>query len=268
MVSMDHSIKPDNVHAGAAAGCAGELAGRAVLITGAARRLGAAMTRGFHAQGASVGIHFHRSRQEAEQLAAELNQARTGSAVTIGADLLDIAVLGRLVDEVLAAFGRLDVLINNASSFYPTRVDEASASQWEDLLGTNLRAPFFLAQAAAPALRAAEGLIVNMVDIHAQRPLPNHAIYSSAKAGLAMLTRALARELGPQVRVNGIAPGPILWPEAGMDDSLKAEIVSKTLLKRTGNPEDIVRAALFFAKDAPYVTGQILAVDGGRSVGW
>ena len=276
MASMDHSIEPEKRHAAAQAGAHAEagrasadgLEGRVVLITSAARRLGAAMARGFHAEGANVGIHFHRSRQEAEQLMAELNRARAGSAVAFGADLLDTASLAGLVAQVQEAFGRLDILVNNASSFYPTPLGGVSASQWEDLMGTNLRAPFFLAQAAAPALRAGEGLILNMVDIHAQRPLPDHAIYSSAKAGLAMLTRALARELGPEIRVNGIAPGPILWPEAGMDESLKAQIVSKTLLKRSGCPRDIVRAALFFAKDAPYVTGQILAIDGGRSVGW
>jgi pteridine reductase len=245
-----------------------DMTGRTVLITGAARRLGAAMARGFHAVGANVCIHFHRSRQEAEQLSHELNTTRARSAIIIGADLLDTTSLPGVAAQALAAFDRLDVLINNASTFYPTPLGEASPTQWEDLLGTNLRAPFFLAQAAAAALRANEGLIVNMIDIHGQRPLPNHAVYSSAKAGLAMLTRALARELGPQVRVNGIAPGPILWPDTEMDPALKQEIVSKTLLKRSGSPRDIVRAALFFAQDAPYITGQILAVDGGRSVGW
>nr|WP_083537108.1 pteridine reductase [Steroidobacter denitrificans] len=273
---MNHSIEPGKRHIAALTGVGAEadrtsaddLEGRVVLITGAARRLGAAMARGFHAEGADIGIHFYRSRQDAEQLMTELNQTRAGSAVAVGADLLDTASLAELVTRIQAAFGRLDILINNASSFYPTPLGGVSASQWEDLMGTNLRAPFFLAQAAAPALRAGAGLILNMIDIHAQRPLPDHLIYSSAKAGLAMLTRALARELGPEIRVNGIAPGPILWPDAGMDESLKAEIVSKTLLKRSGCPQDIVRAALFFAKNAPYVTGQILAVDGGRSVGW
>jgi pteridine reductase len=239
-----------------------------VLITGAARRLGAALARGFHAHGANVCIHFHRSRQEAEQLAAALNELRAGSATTFSADLLDVAALPGLVEHATGTFGTLDVLINNASTFYPTPIGKVTPAQWEDLLGTNLRAPFFLSQAAAPALAQARGLILNMIDIHAQRPLPAHPVYSSAKAGLALLTRALARELGPAVRVNGIAPGPILWPEAGMDDALKQEIVARTLLKRSGSPEDIVRTALFFAKDAPYVTGQILAVDGGRSVGW
>ncbi|HMH64762.1 MAG TPA: SDR family oxidoreductase, partial [Rhizomicrobium sp.] len=158
--------------------------------------------------------------------------------------------------------------VNNASSFYATPLGTITPAQWNDLIGTNLQAPLFLAQAAAPHLRKSQGLIVNMNDIHAQRPLPLHPVYSTAKAGLAMLTRSLARELAPEVRVNGIAPGPILWPEAGMDVGLQQEIVAKTLLKRSGSPADIVRTVLFFAKDAPYVTGQILAVDGGRSLGW
>lgn len=244
------------------------LAGQSVLITGAARRIGAALARGFHAEGANVCIHFHRSASEAEQLRAELAAARAGSAIAVGSDLLDLAALPPLVDATVNAFGRLDVLINNASTFYPTPLGAVTARHWDDLMGTNLRAPLFLAQAAAPALKATRGLILNMVDIHAQRPLPQHPVYSSAKAGLMMLTRSLARELGPEVRVNGIAPGPILWPEAGMDEAVKQEIIDKTLLKHSGSPPDIVRTALFFAKDAPFVTGQILAVDGGRSVGW
>ena len=168
----------------------------------------------------------------------------------------------------MATFGRLDVLVNNASTFYPTPFGSISGAQWDDLMGSNLRAPLFLSQAAAPHLRRARGLIINMIDIHSQRPLPQHLVYSTAKAGLAMLTRGLARELAPDVRVNGLSPGPILWPDAGVDATLQQDIISKTLLKRTGSPDDIVRAALFLAKDAPFVTGQILAVDGGRSVGW
>jgi pteridine reductase len=244
------------------------LAGHAVLITGAARRIGAALARGFHEHGADVCIHCHKSIGEAEQLRDELNSRRPRSAVIVTADLLDVGSLPGVVAAAVGAFGRLDALLNNASTFYPTPLGAVSPAQWDDLMGTNLRAPFFLAQAAAPALRATKGAIVNMIDIHAQRPLPQHPVYSAAKAGLAMMTRALARELGPEVRVNGIAPGPIMWPEAGMNPQLKDEIVAKTLLKRGGSPEDVVRAALFFVKDAPYVTGQILAVDGGRSVGW
>lgn len=246
----------------------GSLAGRTVLVTGAARRIGAALVRGFHAAGASVCIHCHASAHEAARLRDELNAVRAHSACVAVADLLDVAAIPGVVDVAVREFGRLDVLINNASSFHPTPLGDVSLTQWDDLIGTNLRAPFFLAQAAAPHLRSAQGLILNLVDIHAQRPLPRYPVYSTAKAGLVMLTRALARELGPEVRVNAIAPGPILWPEAGMDEPLKQEIISKTLLKRSGSPQDIVRAALFFAKDAAYVTGQILAVDGGRSVGW
>jgi pteridine reductase len=244
------------------------LAGRSVLITGAARRIGAALARGFHAEGANVCIHFHRSASEAEQLRDDLNRARPGSALLSSADLLDLHALPGLVEQAVKAFGRLDVLINNASTFYPTPLGQITLSHWDDLIGTNLRAPLFLAQAATEALRSSRGLILNMIDIHAQRPLPQHPVYSTAKAGLIMLTRSLARELAPEVRVNGIAPGPILWPEGGLAPSLQEEIIDKTLLKRSGSPEDIVRTALFFARDATYVTGQILAVDGGRSVGW
>ncbi len=244
------------------------LAGRVALVTGAARRIGAAIVRGLHREGAQVVIHCHRSMHEAEQLSAQLNAARAGSASVICADLLDLDNMPRLIERAIETFGRLDVLVNNASTFYPTPFGDITRKHWDDLMGSNLRAPLFLSQAAAPALRTTRGLIVNMIDIHAQRPLPRHAVYSTAKAGLVMLTRALARELGPEVRVNGVAPGPILWPDGGLAPDLQEEIVSRTLLKRSGEPEDIVRAVLFFAQSAPYVTGQILAVDGGRSVGW
>ena len=244
------------------------LAGRTALVTGAARRVGAAIARGLHAEGANVAIHFRRSGSDAESMRDELNAARPGSAIAIEGDLLDVERLKAIVAATVGAFGSLDVLVNNASSFYPTPLGEITLAQWNDLLGTNLQAPLFLSQAAAPHLRKSQGLIVNMIDIHAQRPLPLHPVYSTAKAGLAMLTRSLARELAPDVRVNGIAPGPILWPEAGMPVEQQQAIIGKTLLKRTGSPADIVRTVLFFAKDAPYVTGQILAVDGGRSVGW
>jgi pteridine reductase len=245
-----------------------DLAGRVVLVTGGARRIGAALVRGFHAAGANVVIHCHRSTPEAEQLRQSLDAQRDRSAVVAAADLLDERATLGIVESAIAAFGRLDVLINNASTFYPTPLGKITVEHWNDLLGTNLRAPLFISQAAAPHLRQAGGLILNMIDIHAQRPLPQYSVYSTAKAGLAMLTRALARELGPEVRVNGIAPGPILWPEGGADSKLQTEIVSKTLLKRMGSPEDIVRTALFLARDATYITGQIIAVDGGRSVGW
>ncbi len=244
------------------------LAGKAILITGAARRLGAAITRCMHGAGASVAIHHFRSHDAAEQLRAELDAARPGSAITLSADLTDVASPPGLVAAARDAFGRLDGLVNNASTFYPTPFGTISAAAFDDLIGTNLRAPLFLAQAAATELRNNHGMIINLADIHAQRPLPDYSVYSVAKAGLVMLTRALARELGPEVRVNAIAPGPVLWPEGGLDAELKAEIIARTALKRSGSPEDVARTALFLAAEAPYITGQILAVDGGRSIGW
>jgi pteridine reductase len=237
-----------------------------VLITGGARRVGAAMARLLHGAGANILVHHRNSGDAAAALAASLNAVRHGSAAIYEIDLLDGSAPERLVAAALETFGRLDVLINNASSFYPTPVGGITMAHWDDLIGTNLRAPAFLAQAAAPYLRERRGLIINMVDIHGLRPLKAHPVYSVAKAGLVMLTRALARELGPEVRVNGIAPGPVLWPETPMDDAQKREIVAKTALKREGTPGDIARTALFFARDAPYITGQILAVDGGRSI--
>jgi len=247
---------------------AGNFQNRVVLVTGAAKRVGAALVQGFHARGARVAVHCHRSIEAARALEQSLNSQRRDSAIVVTGDLLDSRVLPEIVAQTVQTFGQLDVLINNASTFYPTPLGTITTQHWDDLIGTNLRAPLFLSQAAAPHLRRSKGLIVNMIDIHAQRPLPDHPVYSTAKAGLMMLTKSLARELGPDVRVNGIAPGPILWPEGGIDEGVKAEIISKTLLKRSGSPEDIVRTALFFAIDAPYVTGQVLAVDGGRSVGW
>ena len=242
------------------------LSGRCVFVTGGAKRLGAAMARRLHAAGASVVVHYHRSREAADQLVAELHAARAGSALAVSGDLNDVDCLPALVARAVERFGRIDVLINNASTFYPTPVGTITAAQFDDLIGTNLRAPLFLSQAAAPALRETRGLIINMVDIHARRPLRAHPVYSAAKAGLVMLTKSLARELGPEVRVNGIAPGPVLWPERDLDESLKAEIVAKTALKRSGSPEDIARTALFLATEAPYITGQVIAVDGGRSL--
>ena len=213
-------------------------------------------------------IHCHRSLDEAQRLAAELNAARDGSAAVICADLCDTQQLPRLVAQTCERFGGLDLLINNASSFYPTPLGSITLAQWGDLIGTNLQAPLFLAQAAAPHLRRTHGSLLNIVDIHGLRPLRDHAPYSAAKAGLIMLTRALARELAPEVRVNAIAPGAVLWPEAGMDQRRQDKILAQTPLHRSGSPDDIARAVLYFAADAPFVTGQILAVDGGRSIGW
>jgi len=244
------------------------LTGKTALVTGSGKRLGAAIARHLHAAGADVVLHYRRSIDAAERLRDELNAARPGSAALAAADIRDVSQLPGLIDAALAAFGRLDVLVNNASTFYPTAIGTITPDHWEDLIGTNLKAPLFLSQAAAPHLRPTRGLIINMVDIHAQRPLPEHTVYCVAKAGLAMLTRSLARELGPEIRVNGIAPGPVLWPEGGLEPELQNEIIAKTALKRAGAPDDIARAALYFACDASYVTGQILAVDGGRSIGW
>lgn len=243
------------------------LDGKVALVTGSARRLGAAIVRTLHGAGGRVAIHYKSSSREADALAAELNALRTGSALAVQADLLDLARLPGLVESVVRAFGRLDILVNNASTFYPTPVGEITPAQFDDLFGTNLRAPLFLAQAAASQLRLHEGLIINMLDIHASRPLKRHPVYCAAKAGLVMLTRSLARELAPQVRVNGIAPGPVLWPEGGLDADLQKKILERTALKRMGSPEDVARAALYFAAEAPFVTGQVLAVDGGRSLG-
>jgi len=245
-----------------------ELGGKTALVTGAGKRLGAAIATCLHEAGANVLLHFHRSQDAAATLCAAMNRNRDGSARVVRADIRNLAELPGLVACALEAFGRLDILVNNASTFYPTPLGEITPADWDDLTGTNLRAPLFLSQAAASHLRSTAGLILNMVDIHAVRPLPDHPVYCVAKAGLMMLTRSLARELGPQVRVNGIAPGPVLWPERELDPELKSEIIGKTALGRVGSPDDVARTALFLARDAPYITGQIIAVDGGRSIGW
>jgi pteridine reductase len=241
---------------------------RVVLITGGAKRVGAAICRRLHAEGASLMIHYRSSMSEARELQAELNAIREDSVALAQADLLNMAHLPALVNDTVQRFGRLDVLVNNASSFHATPVGEILESDWDDLMGTNLKTPLFLSQAAAPHLRKAEGCIVNIVDIHAERPLKSYLVYNAAKGGLVALTRSLARELGPEIRVNGIAPGPILWPEddAWSDELARQRIVNTTLLKRTGEPDDIARTARFLVYDAPYVTGQIINVDGGRSV--
>ena len=239
---------------------------RVVLITGGARRVGAEIARTLHAAGAKVLIHYRSSAGAAALLAEEFNRIRVRSAAIHAADLLSAEAPDQLVAAALAQFGRLDILINNASTFYPTPVGRITAAQWDDLMGSNLKAPLFLAQAAAHSLARQQGLIINIIDIHGLRPLKGYPLYSAAKAGLAMLTRSLARELGPDIRVNGIAPGPVLWAENDMDEALKREIIGKTALKRRGSPQDIARTALFLARDAPYITGQIIAVDGGRSI--
>jgi pteridine reductase len=243
------------------------LQGKVVLITGGAKRVGAATCRRLHAAGASLMLHYRESAGEARLLQAELNNARKDSVALIQADLLDLGKLQSLVDQTLQSFGRLDALVNNASSFFQTPVGEITPAQWEDLIGTNLRAPMFLAQAAAPALKKAQGAIVNITDIHAERPLKNYVVYSVAKAGLVGLTRSLARELAPEVRVNAVAPGPILWPDDDAFDELSRQrIISHTPLRREGTPEDIAKAVHFLLADATYVTGDTINVDGGRHV--
>jgi len=244
------------------------LDGHWALVTGAAKRIGAVIASTLHEAGASVAIHYHRSAEDADLLAAKLNDIRPGSAFTVSADVRDVAALERMASDVVTRAGRLDVLVNNASNFYPTPLGTVTPEQWHDLVGSNLKAPLFLSQALLPALRAARGVIINIVDVHSQRPLRDHPVYGAAKAGLAMLTRSLAKDLGPHIRVNGVSPGAILWPDEGMSDSLRAGIIKQTALKRSGEPEDIANTVLFLVRDAPYVTGQIIAVDGGRSVGW
>jgi pteridine reductase len=262
------STPPTAAAPAAAPAVAGPLAGKTALITGAARRVGAAIAGALHGAGANVLLHYRSSGDDAAQLAGELNQARPGSAATAECDLLQVAALPGLVADATRAFGGLDILVNNASTFFPTPFGDISEIDWDDLIGTNLKAPLFLAQAAASALHTRSGLIINLADIHGTRPLRRYPVYSVAKAGVVMLTKALARELGPHVRVNAVAPGPVLWPEDGLDEALKTRIIAGTALKRAGSPADVARACVFFAAEAPYVTGQVLAVDGGRSIGW
>ena len=242
------------------------LAGKSALITGGARRVGAAIARRLHAAGASVLIHYRDSEADAVQLLAELNATRAKSAAKVKAELLAPIAPRALVGAALDAFGRLDLLVNNASSFFPVAIGAIEASHWDELIGSNLRAPLFISQQAAPELAKHEGAIVNIVDIHAERPLKDYAVYSIAKAGLAAMTRSLALELAPRVRVNGVAPGAIAWPEDGQFEPVeRARIVATTPLGRVGSPADIAQAVHFLAC-APYVTGEIIAVDGGRSI--
>jgi len=242
--------------------------GKVVLVTGGAKRVGAAISRRLHGAGAVIAVHYRSSRNEALALVSELNELRPNSAVSVQANLLRMQDLPKLVKQAVQRFGRLDALVNNASSFFPTPMGEMTDAQWDDLIGTNLKAPLFLAQAAASELRRNHGAIVNIVDIHAERPMNGHLLYSVAKTGLSGLTRALAQELAPFVRVNAVAPGVILWPEdeEWQDEERRRKIVAHTPLKREGEPDDIAKAVHFLLSDAPYVTGQIIAVDGGRSI--
>ena len=239
------------------------LQGKTALITGGAARLGAMSARFLHAAGAHVIIHYRNSAEKAQALQAELQSSRAGSVSLVQGDLLDFPYLSRLVDDALEATGQLDILLNNASNFFPTPVDEVTEQQWDSLFGVNAKAPFFLAKEAAGALRKTSGCIINMVDIHAERPHKNHPVYSMAKAANAMMVKSLARELAPEIRVNGVAPGAILWPEG--NSNAKHQSLPRIPLERAGRPENIARTVLFLAT-AEYITGQIIAVDGGRSV--
>jgi len=239
-----------------------------VLVTGAARRIGAAIVTRLQQNGARVAIHYRSSATDADALAALLNEQRQDSAATFQADLLDPDGISALIAAVVAWGGRLDGLINNASTFYPTPIGQITEAHWESLVGSNFKAPLFLSKEAVPHLRETGGSIVNIVDIHAQRPLRDHPVYGPAKAALAMLTRSLAKDLAPDVRVNGVSPGAILWPEDGMTESVQQTILQQVPMERAGTPDDVAGCVLYLVRDATYVTGQIITVDGGRSIGW
>ena len=242
------------------------LEGKVAVITGGARRIGASIARTLHPEGMKLVIPYLASHYAARELQAELHHHRPDSVLLVGTDLLDPAKLEKLVSQATTEFGQLDVLVNNASSFYPTPIGQTTDKQWEELIGVNLKAPYFLSQAAAGALTESNGCIINLVDIYAERPLKNHPVYNVAKTGLIGLTRALARELGPEVRVNAVSPGAILWPEGDVDETAQQRLISRTPLKRTGNPTDIAQTVLFLVRDAEFLTGQIVNVDGGRSI--
>ena len=237
-----------------------------VLITGAAKRIGAACVRMLHAEGCDVFLHYRSSKQSAVELSEELNHKRAGSVILMQADLLNMDDLALLVAEVESVWGALDVLVNNASAFYPQAVGEVSEQDWDGLLGANLKAPFFLSQSFAPLLKKSSGCIVNIIDIHAERGLKGYPVYSITKAGLAAMTKILAKELGPDIRVNGVSPGAVIWPEAEVSAQEKAEIIQRVALKRTGEEEDIAKVVRFLIAEADYITGQIISVDGGRTL--
>ena len=236
------------------------------LITGSARRVGAVIARSLHAAGYDLVLHHRRSASEASALQAELERARPGSTLVLQAELSEFDRLPELIAKTVGRFGRLDALVNNASAFYPTPIGVATPAMWDDLFAANARAPFFLSQAAVPHLKASRGAIVNLVDIYAERPLKHHTVYVMAKAALAMMTLSLARELGPEIRVNGVAPGAVLWPDQGKSEREKAVLLETTALQRAGEPEDVAEAVRWLLQDASYTTGQIIRVDGGRAL--
>lgn len=237
-----------------------------VLVTGAARRVGAAIARTLHAAGYDLALHCRNSRAELDSLIGDLELQRGSSTLALQAELANVEALPDLVTDAIDRFGRLDGLVNNASAFFPTALESVTAQQWDELFASNARAPFFLAKAAAPHLRERAGAIVNLLDIYAQRPLPGYSVYCMAKAAQAAMTEALAHELGPQVRVNGVAPGAVMWPENGTSYANKDEIIARTPLKRAGTADDVARTVLWLLRDAGFVTGQIVRVDGGRSL--
>ena len=240
--------------------------GKTALITGGAKRIGAQIARTLHDAGCDIIIHYRSSEHAAINLCKELNIERPNSANCLQADLNETGKLNSVIEQAANFWGRLDLLVNNASSFFPTPVGTITMENWDELLNSNLKAPLFLSQAAVPYLKSNNGSIVNMVDIHAFRPMREHPVYCAAKAGLAMLTQSLAKELGPEIRVNGVAPGAILWPDNDMNNETKNLILERTALKRPGDPEDIAKTILFLARDADYITGQVIPVDGGRSL--
>lgn len=236
------------------------------LITGAARRVGAVIARTLHAAGFDLALHYRHSAEEARALALDLDSRRRGSTLLVPAELADLVALPVIIEHVLKHYGRLDALVNNASAFFPTPVDSATPQQWNQLFASNAQAPFFLSQAAIPALRDARGSIVNLIDIYAERPLADHPLYCMAKAALAAMTRSLALDLGPEVRVNGVAPGAVLWPGDGKPYDDQQAMLARTPLQRAGSPEDVANTVLWLLRDAPFVTGQIIRVDGGRTL--
>ncbi len=239
---------------------------KVVLITGAARRVGAEMVRHLHQAGMNIVLHYRSSSQDATSLADQLNAKRADSVKLLKGDLKDYSAIPRLMNDAITSFGHIDVLINNASSFYPNDLKDVSEEIWEDLVGVNLKAPLYLTQALAEHLKQHKGCIINIVDIHGDRPLKNYSVYSIAKAGLIMFTKSMARELAPEIRVNGIAPGAIMWPEEQHYEGMHQAIIERTALKREGHPKDIAETALFLIEKAGYITGQIIAVDGGRTL--
>ena len=239
---------------------------QAIVITGAARRVGASIARVLHGAGMNILLHYRSSAEAAQLLRDELEAVRPNSVQILQADLRDLASLPKMIERAAAQWGQLTGLVNNASTFYPTPLGTVTTQAWDDLIGTNLQSPFFLSQAALPWLRASRGCIVNLVDIYADRPLKNHSVYNIAKAGLVMLTKTLAQEYGPEVRVNAVAPGAILWPEQPIDPAYQANRLERTALQRLGSPLEVAQAVRFLIQDAPYTTGHVLTVDGGRSV--